>query len=243
MTGRFVGVAVIRARLATIRLPSGQEFGFGPVIVIETLLSVVDLQLDRQLATERDLTWGLNTLGVPECGRTTPMGTARTSRRAWGGIDQHHHACGSPSKEFAGPGGRILDLVRVGGDRLNSMDQKDKASIASILDRDPKDVHRRLVLGLASPSRSAVKVGEASIKNRTEYRKALIERQRSLQTAYVHRVAAKLSEHGLVVQAHPLTNTIVVEGGANQLAFALRDKRVETAAFDDELTLIEPIKG
>ena len=83
MTGRFVGVAVIRARLATIRLPSGQEFGFGPVIVIETLLSVVDLQLDRQLATERDLTWGLNTLGVPECGRTTPMGTARTSRVWW----------------------------------------------------------------------------------------------------------------------------------------------------------------
>ena len=49
----FGGAALIRARLATIRLPSGQEFGFGPVIVIETLLSVVDRQLDRQLATER----------------------------------------------------------------------------------------------------------------------------------------------------------------------------------------------
>ena len=54
--GGFGGAAVIRARLATIRLPSGQEFGFGPVIVIETLLSVVDRQLDRQLATERYLT-------------------------------------------------------------------------------------------------------------------------------------------------------------------------------------------
>ena len=49
----FGGAALIRARLATVRLPSGQEFGFGPVIVIETLLSVVDRQLDRQLATER----------------------------------------------------------------------------------------------------------------------------------------------------------------------------------------------
>ena len=49
----FGGAALIRARLATIRLPGGQEFGFGPVIVIETLLSVVDRQLDRQLATER----------------------------------------------------------------------------------------------------------------------------------------------------------------------------------------------
>ena len=39
----FGGAALIR----------GQEFGFGPVIVIETLLSVVDRQLDRQLATER----------------------------------------------------------------------------------------------------------------------------------------------------------------------------------------------
>ena len=37
----FGGAALIRARLATIRL------------VIETLLSVVDRQLDRQLATER----------------------------------------------------------------------------------------------------------------------------------------------------------------------------------------------
>lgn len=49
----FGGAAVMRARLATIRLPTGQEFGFGPVIVIETLLSVVDRQLDRQLASER----------------------------------------------------------------------------------------------------------------------------------------------------------------------------------------------
>ena len=49
----FGGATLIRARLATIRLPSGQEFGFGPVIVVETLLSVVDRQLDRQLATER----------------------------------------------------------------------------------------------------------------------------------------------------------------------------------------------
>ena len=49
----FGGAALIRARLATVRLPSGQEFGFGPVIVIETLLSVVDRQLDRQLAAER----------------------------------------------------------------------------------------------------------------------------------------------------------------------------------------------
>ena len=49
----FGGAALIRARLASIRLPNGQEFGFGPVIVIETLMTVVDRQLDRQLATER----------------------------------------------------------------------------------------------------------------------------------------------------------------------------------------------
>ena len=42
-----------RARLATTRLPNGQEFGVGPAIVVETLLAVVDRQLDRQLAKER----------------------------------------------------------------------------------------------------------------------------------------------------------------------------------------------
>ena len=56
-------------------------------------------------------------------------------------------------------------------------------------------------------------------------------------------MASKLSRHGLVVRSHPLTNTIVVEGAASQLAFALNDESVETAAFDDELTLIEPIKS
>ena len=49
----FGGAALIRARLAIICLPSGQEFRFGPVIVVKTLLLVVDRQLDRQLATER----------------------------------------------------------------------------------------------------------------------------------------------------------------------------------------------
>ena len=52
-TAGFGGAAVIRARFASIRLPDGQEFGIGPTIVIETLLSVVDRQLDRQLATAR----------------------------------------------------------------------------------------------------------------------------------------------------------------------------------------------
>ena len=49
----FGGAALIRARLTTIRLPNGQEVGFGPAIAIETLLAVIDRQLDRQLATER----------------------------------------------------------------------------------------------------------------------------------------------------------------------------------------------
>ena len=52
-TAGFGGAAVIRARLTSIRLPNGQEFGIGPAIVIETLLSIVDRQLDRQLATAR----------------------------------------------------------------------------------------------------------------------------------------------------------------------------------------------
>ena len=47
------GTTLIRARLATIRLPGGQEFGIGPVIVIETLLAVLDCQLDRRLGAER----------------------------------------------------------------------------------------------------------------------------------------------------------------------------------------------
>ena len=64
-----------------------------------------------------------------------------------------------------------------------------------------------------------------------------------MQEACVAKVASKLSRHGLVVRSHPLTNTIVVEGAASQLAFALNDESVETAAFDDELTLIEPIKS
>ena len=49
----FGGAALIRARLTTIRLPNGQEVGFGPAVAIETLLAVIDRQLDRQLAAER----------------------------------------------------------------------------------------------------------------------------------------------------------------------------------------------
>ena len=52
-TAGFGGAALIRARFTSIRLPNGQEFGIGPAIVIETLLSVIDRQLDRQLATAR----------------------------------------------------------------------------------------------------------------------------------------------------------------------------------------------
>ena len=109
--------------------------------------------------------------------------------------------------------------------------------------REPEEARMRLVLGLASPSGRVVKVVQASFKDRTEYRKALVERKRHMQEAYVAKVASKLSRHGLVVRSYPLTNTIVVEGAASQLAFALNDESVETAAFDDELTLIEPIKS
>ena len=49
----FGGTTLIRARLATIRLPGGQEVGIGPAIVIETLLAEVVRQLDRQLGVER----------------------------------------------------------------------------------------------------------------------------------------------------------------------------------------------
>jgi len=53
VTAGFGGAALIRAKFTTIRLPNGQEFGIGPAIVIETLLAVVDRQLDRRLATVR----------------------------------------------------------------------------------------------------------------------------------------------------------------------------------------------
>ena len=42
-----------RAGLSTIRRPNGQKFGFGPAIVVETLLAVVDRQLDRSSPRER----------------------------------------------------------------------------------------------------------------------------------------------------------------------------------------------
>ena len=99
------------------------------------------------------------------------------------------------------------------------------------------------MLGLASPSGGAVSVRPASFKDRTEYRKALVEHQRRAQQTYVDEVASKLCDLGLAVRAFPLANTIVVEGVARQLAFALTDNRIATAAFDEELTLIEPVKS
>ena len=121
------------------------------------------------------------------------------------------------------------------------MDQMEKTSIASVLVREPKESRKRLVLGLTSPTSKVAELGNASFKDRTEYRKALVEHQRRTQQAYVDGLATKLCRHGLTVHAYPLTNTIVVEGGARQLAFALDDERVATAAFDEQLPLIEPI--
>ena len=117
----------------------------------------------------------------------------------------------------------------------------DKASIESVLDRHP-EIHARLVLGLASPPGDAGDIGRESFGSRTEYRKALIERQRKVRGGIVTGFAKELRDSGLDAVAYQLTNTIVVEGIASKLIDALRDKRVWTADFDDELTLIEPIK-
>ena len=52
----FGGIAPLRARLATIRLRGGQEFGIGPAIVIETLLSeVVDLVLPFKMPSDDEV--------------------------------------------------------------------------------------------------------------------------------------------------------------------------------------------
>ena len=123
------------------------------------------------------------------------------------------------------------------------MDQRDKESIATVLVREPEEARKRLILGLASPSGAAVKIRPASFKDRTEYRKALVEHQRRAQQTYVDEVVSELSDLGLVVRAFPLANTIVVEGVAGLLASALTDKRIVTAAFDEELRLIEPVKN
>ena len=122
------------------------------------------------------------------------------------------------------------------------MDQTDKASIASVLVREPEEARKRLVLGLASPSGTVLKVRPTSFKDRKQYRAALVEHQRHAQQTYVDEVASELTELGLAVRTFPLTNTIVVEGLAHLLAFALDHKRVATAALDEELTLIEPVK-
>ena len=92
------------------------------------------------------------------------------------------------------------------------MDQKDKTSIASVLVREPDEARKRLVLGLAIPSGGAVSVRPASFKDRTEYRKALVEHQRRAQQTYVDEVASKLCDLGLAVRAFPLANSIVVGG-------------------------------
>lgn len=121
------------------------------------------------------------------------------------------------------------------------MDQKDKTYIATVLLR-AGTANKRLVLGLASPSGIVVEVDQARFKNRTEYRKALVERQRRAQQKDVDKVVAKLVNQGLDVRTFPLVNTIVVQGSASLLAEALNDDRVATAVLDEELPLIKPVK-
>lgn len=122
------------------------------------------------------------------------------------------------------------------------MDGDSKASIVSALLAEPKGVRRRLVLGLTTPSDIPGEVGPAKFKSRTEYRRALIDSQSGAQRAHVETVASNLSQYVVVVHAYALTNTVVVEGSASQLTRALNHACVETASFDEEITLIEPLK-
>ena len=123
------------------------------------------------------------------------------------------------------------------------MDHGDRESIRSVLVRRRGKAPIRLVLGLTTPSGEIVDVGRASFKCRAAYRKALLKRQRSIQKAYVEEVAKDMDRLGLRVRTLPLTKTIVVEGRASRLETALEDTRIESVAFDDDLTLIEPVKS
>lgn len=49
----FGGMAVMRSKLFTVRSETGQEYSFGPAIVLETILRTVDRNIDRRRAADR----------------------------------------------------------------------------------------------------------------------------------------------------------------------------------------------
>ena len=99
-----------------------------------------------------------------------------------------------------------------------------------------------MVLGLTPPPDVSVGVVPGRFRSRNEYRRALIDSQSGAKKKErVERVTCSLTERGLAVHAYPSANTVVVEGQVGDLDRAIDEDLVETASFDDELGLIEPV--
>jgi len=79
--------------------------------------------------------------------------------------------------------------------------------------------------------------------SRVEYRKAAVAHQKAHSEAGIRNSLSRLQALGLETRPSPLSGTVVAEGTAEQLIRALDDDCVEAAAFDEEITLIRPVRS
>ena len=142
-----------------------------------------------------------------------------------------------------GPG--ILWLDGVGREGVDSdiMDNVAKQSIVSALHKGRRRMRGRLVLGLSPPPEASVEIAPGSFKTRSEYRQALIDCQSGAQKERLKGIVTRLVKRGLQVHAYPKANSLVVEGLVADLVRALDEDLVETASFDEDVGLIEPVGG
>ena len=78
--------------------------------------------------------------------------------------------------------------------------------------------------------------------SRLEYRQALISRQSTIAASEVRAAEKRFRKIGLKTRVGTLTKTVVVEATVDLLEKALADESVESAAIDEELSLIRPVK-
>lgn len=86
-------------------------------------------------------------------------------------------------------------------------------------------------------------VRPTQFSSRVDYRKALIERQASRNSAETGSTIDQLKELSLKVRGGKLTRAVVVEGSAAMIAKALKLRGVRSATLDQKLDAPRPVNS
>ena len=117
------------------------------------------------------------------------------------------------------------------------MSERDKKKISERLSKLDKDRSLRLIAHMKQAAAAEEPPSPNAFSSRTDYRQALIDYELKKGASLYSGTANRLRDIGLKVSEKPLVGSLIIEGKVSQLIEGLSDDAIESASFDDQLSL------